>query len=110
MMMSKTNARYAKVIKKLWWDNEPDRTVWLERTNEGDFMPQWDVWTKETGGEKLGSVTRFESTIDTRIAGTRLSRQGKRRTLWAEPGQLWQKEYSMAAVIRRLLEEHRRTK
>lgn len=96
-----------KVIRlRRWsWDPASDFEAELRpcRTWDGSPADDWEVYV---AGKWVGTVGKYTGSIDTKIRGTRLRRQGVRRTLWheARPGQRAMYEcVSRAEAIRRLL-------
>jgi len=99
-----------KTIKPLGWEGPRmgERFVWMhETTRNPDYERAFDVYADD--GTLLGKIEGRMSSIDTKIAGTRLRREGRRRLLWFPAGQAWNDHESQAAVIRRLLDEHTRS-
>jgi len=98
-----------KTIKPLAWEGPRvgERMVWVnETTRSADHQRTFDVY--DADGTLLGGVEGHVTSITSKIAGTRLVRRGRQRLLWFPAGESWNDHESMAAVIRRLLEEHDR--
>lgn len=94
-------------IKPRWWD---DATFQVKLSPHAHHPDEWEVFTLD--GSHVGTVTRYEGSLDRKLAGTRLRSPGKRRTLWAyrSPGSgytMWE-QYSRADCIRSLVDSHRR--
>lgn len=94
-------------VKPRWWD---DDTFQVELRPHPHHHDDWEVFTMD--GAHVGTVTRYEGSLDRKIAGTRLRSPGKWRTLWAyrSPDSrvtMWE-QYSRADCIRSLVDTHRR--
>lgn len=105
-------------VKQPWWSSdEPFEVVLVPRKHytEAYKDKEHDVHLPDADGNPgvwLGSVEKYEGSIDTKIKGTRLRHEGKRRTLWKKqgPGETrgsYQHE-SRAEVIRSLKDEYDR--
>lgn len=95
-----------KVLRTYSWDPNDLTTVQTETTRDslGDRIIK--VYDKD-GEQLLGTIYEYSSTIDTKLAGSRLVHRGKYRLFWCADHQYWQKLGSMAAAIRQLLAEER---
>jgi len=98
-----------KTIKPLEWEGRSatERIVWInETTGDSKYRRTFDVHAQD--GALLGGFYGAVTSIDTKIAGTRLRREGRRRMLWFPEGESWNHHESQAAVIRRLLDDRDR--
>ena len=98
-----------KIIKPLEWERPTvsERFVWThETTRDSSHTRTLDVYAED--GTPLGKIEGHVTSITTKIPGTRLVRSGRRRLLWFPAGELWNDFESQAAVIRLLLDEHKR--
>lgn len=94
-----------KVIRPRWWESATE-LVYLDplpASPTGDRA--FNVYAVD--GTHLGRIESYISSIDTKIAGTRLVRHGKRRTFWSTGQHYWKYHPSQASAIRELLDERR---
>ena len=97
------------VIKPRAYEHHPERIVHVIPHQFG--KDEVEVYLPD--GTWLGTVARYTGSIDTKIKGTRLRREGKRRTLWSyrtAHGSVYSMhgQTSRADCIRSLLDSHAR--
>lgn len=92
-------AQTVRLRRHLWDEDTIEVTLRKRRTYSEGYDTGHDVHAVVNGTEQfIGIVRRYTGSIDTRIKGTRLRRQGKRRTLWSAHAPTWDRPSNSIAA------------